>query len=384
MKISHVIRFVVATAALYAWAPSTANAQCEPLNCNDTVSDRAALQCLLDNSQGGSIVLPADGCAQGYYIGRPGLTLSVPGTTLTSTSAFGNRALLVATPDLNVPMLTVAGAVSNYTISNIWFWGNKLNRTTPDCRINFNESANLVLTGSFWLLDNIESDYVPCQTSTMVLPGASSFEIKNSWFANNGFDMGGGSCTASRCWADGLTVDGCFGGNIHNNNFLDNTDIDLVVGGGNCTVQNNTIQHFNTYGFGGLHVGWFNGGGGDHSGSIYSGNNISSALNKLGFGVVVGKHPWNVEENLTNAGSVTSNGASGSVINLAIEGISGGGQVTGNNVSGAQGIRGFGGCTTDTVVPNNYIVYHPHAGSATLQSGSIEVQFDSNTGCVRQ
>jgi hypothetical protein len=135
-------------------------------------------------------------------------------------------------------------------------------------------------------------------------------------------------------------------------------------------------------GFAGLHVGWFNGGGGDHSGSTYSGNNISSALNKLGFGVVVGKHPWDVLESLGDAGSVTSNGASGSVINLAVEGISGGGQVTGNNVSGAQGTRGFGGCTRTDVVPKDYTVYHPHAGSATLQSGSFELQFDSNTGCI--
>jgi hypothetical protein len=125
-------------------------------------------------------------------------------------------------------------------------------------------------------------------------------------------------------------------------------------------------------------LGRFAGGDGNHGGSTWSGNGISSGLNKLAFGIMVGHHPWDVTLNLTSAGSVTSNTASGAVINLAVEGITGGGAVTANSASGAQGTQGYGGCTTPNV-PKNYTVYHPHAGSATLQSGSFELQFDSGT-----
>jgi hypothetical protein len=209
-------------------ADESALTMCPRLSCTDTIADTCAIQWLLD--QGGTITLPADGCSVGYIIDGT-LHLNHSGTTLTSTSAYGYRALLIAAAGLNVRMMQVDPGVSNYAISNTWFYGNRFNRTSPNCTGN-HTSVNLWLDGSGWLVDNVESDTAPCQTSMVVVSSASNFEIRNSWFANNG---------STSLVADGLTVHGCFGGWIHNNNFLDNTDVDLIVGGGNCTVQNNTV-----------------------------------------------------------------------------------------------------------------------------------------------
>jgi hypothetical protein len=171
MNAYHVIRLVVATAALYASTAAVASAQCPPLNCSDTASDVNAIQCLLN--QGGTIVLPADGCQNGYIIDGT-LHLNVSGTTFTSSSAFGNRALLLAAAGLSTPMMVVDPGVLNYTISNIFFYGNRFNRTAPNCTLGSHQSVNLWLKGSGWTVDNIESDTVPCQTSTVVDSSNSS------------------------------------------------------------------------------------------------------------------------------------------------------------------------------------------------------------------
>jgi hypothetical protein len=45
-------------------------------------------------------------------------------------------------------------------------------------------------------------------------------------------------------WADGLTVWNCDGGHIHDNTFSDNTDVNLIIGGGfGCVVEDNVISN---------------------------------------------------------------------------------------------------------------------------------------------
>jgi hypothetical protein len=371
MQLQPTLRVVMIAAALIGGMPALGRAQCAQPNGNDQVSDVDAIQCLLD--QGGTIVLNAD-VTFGYYIDRT-LTLSKNGTILMGTTANNYRALLLATPALDVnhgPILQAAEALTNYTISNIWFYGNRFNRPSPFCADD--RGANFFLRGAgAWagaiLLDNIASDAAPCGTSMNVT--ASNFEIRNSWFDNNGQpeDQGGP-------FADGLTVWRCDNGYIHNNHFRDNTDIDLVVGGGpNCRVQNNDIQHFSNYGFGGIHVGWFPGGDGNHSGSVYSGNTITAGVNKLAFGIVVGTHPWNTTWPFTNSGDVINNPTiSGAVINLAVEASFSSvvGQVTGNNPTGPQGNNGLGSCS----ISRNYTVYQDHTVGMSKQLGWFELQYD--------
>jgi hypothetical protein len=342
---------------------------------NDQEPDTQALQCLLD--QGGTISLNAD-TSFAYFVGPPGLVLRRTGTTLTSFSNYGYRALIEATADLSSPLLQIeSGAVTGYTISNVWFYGNRFNRNNPDCN---GQSPNLLLRGSSFLIDNIASDTAPCNTSTVTDGSTSNFEIRNSWFTNNGWgqpELPGGSCTATKCWADGLTLNQCIGGYVHDNHFRDNTDVDLVVGGGwNCTIEYNNIDHSLSYGFAGIHIGWFPGAGnGNHAGNTYRNNTVTSSFNKLAFGVVAGLHPWNVQqqEQVSDAGLITGNTSSGAVVPLAVDGITSGTFDT-NSAGGAQGNLGMDNCT----VPLNFTA--ADFGSAFVQGGWIH-RFYHNGSC---
>ena len=305
----------------------------------------------------------------GYFVGPPGLVLRTSGTTLTSRSAYGWKALLQATTDLQSPMLRVEDWVSNYTISRIWFHGERFNRRgVASCTSD--QTNNLWLRGSYFLIDEIDSTDAPCQSSATV--EGDHFEIRNSWFANNGWDEPSGGP-----WADGLTVWRCGNGYIHHNHFIDNTDIDLVVGGGsNCRVEYNQIEHRLSYGFAGIHVGWFPNGNGNHAGSTYFGNTITSGYDKLAFGLVIGFHPWSSKIQLVDSGRVVDNAISGAVINLAVEADKTGavvGEVTGNTMWGAQGQNGFGACTYRA----DYTVFTPHTGWIVLQPDWwFQLQFD--------
>jgi hypothetical protein len=356
----------LATVVIFGWS-SRATA-CDVPNGNDQISDWAAIQCLLD--LGETVALDADSQQFGYYIDQP-LVLRKNGTTLTGTSAVGNRAMLYAMPQLDAngggPILQIDSAVTRFTIRAVWFYGNRSNRPSPVCADD--RAANLWLRGSGafpgdLLLDNIESDQVPCQTSMNI--DARNFEIGNSWFAfNNG---------------DAITAWRCDHGYIHHNHFRDNEDVDIISGGGaGCRVEDNDIQHNFAHGWVGVMVGRFIQGGGDHTGSTFLRNIISSGLNLLSFGILVGNHPWNVNEDLVNsAGSTEGNRVSGAVLNLTVEASQNAqnpvaGSVQGNTVSGHQGTNGWAGCQWSF----DYTVFVPHAGTITLQPGWTDFQFDS-------
>ncbi len=140
----------------------------------------------------------------------------------------------------------------------------------------------------------------------------------------------------------------------------------IVVGGGwNGTVENNQITNNDHYGFAGLHVGWFPSGNGDHAGMTYQNNTISSAPNKLAFGIIVGFEPWwglpGNDGLVTNAGSVVSNSVSGAVVNLAIDGI-GNGYIQNNSLSNNQGSDGYA-CSYSSQYTAHYF------GGASIQGG---------------
>jgi hypothetical protein len=354
-----------------AFLGSAASSSAQQPDCNDPNPQTTRIQAMLD--QGGTVVLQADNCLYGYRIDDT-LHLKWSGTTLTSSSSYGYNALLIAVGSLSTPILTVDPGVSGYTISNLFLYGAKWDRTSVICYPGPPGSINLYLTGINWLVDNIESDTAPCQTSTVVDGSSSNFEIRNSWFANNGFE----DCPPSHCWSDGLTVLSCPSGYIHDNHFIDNTDVDLIVGGGqNCRVQNNTINHYGTFGYAGLMLTYFGGGNGDHGGSLFSGNTISSSLNSLGVGIMVGLHPWTIAQDVINTGTVTANSASGATIGLLVEATKSNavGTVAGNSLWGAQGTRLKDSCYPGTV-PQNYAVWPPHSRGIGLDADWFDLHYD--------
>jgi hypothetical protein len=337
-------RAIVLLIMVFVAGARTAAAQCSPetygANRFDGEPDDAAIQACLD--QGGTVVLQSG--ADGAYLIRNTVYLTQHNTVLTSSGP--GKAYVLAHTALYGRILE-AGWVWNYEISGIEFNGNKYLRDHQNnC---FGEyrwfGTNLLLQGyNFWVHD-INSVRAMCGSAMEVV--GSGYEIYNNYVSLNGRAEGEGVPGAP--WSDGITLLWCDWGYVHDNQLENNTDVDLIVGGGqNCRVQYNTILHVPTcgpcnaqHGFAGLMVGWFQEGGGDHTGSVFSNNTVISNLDMLAFGIMVGHHPWISSLTISQAGVVQSNGSSGSVVALAIDGIAAG-NVSGNSPSGAQGSWGFG------------------------------------------
>ena len=323
------IRFLVS----FALAAGT----CPAAKPGDQLPDDDALQDCLD--KGGKVALEAG--SPGYLVSK-GIVLSVGGTELTSADA-ADKARLVAHPDLFAPMLRVVAGTTGYALTHVVFDGAlPARRRAKDCKGYRGFGTNLQARGSRFALLDVESTGAMCG-SAMEVDG-SDYEIAGCRIHDNGRpeEQAAG---APEPWSDGLTLLNCERGYVHGNKLSENTDINLVVGGGkNCRIEGNTIEQKRVYGFAGLHIWNFElSGKGNHAGSFYRGNTIAAEKDKLTYGIAVGAHTWNSKLLVSDAGTVSGNTVKGAFVNIAIDGIAKG-VVSANTVSGAQGTRGMGLC----------------------------------------
>lgn len=349
-------------------------------NPNDQEPDDSTLQACLD--RGGHIYLE-DG-NPGYIVNglngdvTRGLWLVHSGTVLTSQ---GSRARIIAGRDLYAHLLQTAPDVdvNNFVIENISFDG-MVDKMMPDgsyrrrrdnCNGN-NNPGNLFLQGYGFHFKNNSSQHALCGTGLGLY---GNFNIQSNYIAYNGRDKfsGGGGFP----WADGMTVLYCDRGYIGHNTLVDNTDIELVIGGSRgCVIELNIIEHLGKYAFAGLNIGNFNRSG-DHAGSEFRGNTVSSrVINRLSIGILVGSHPWTSKVDVINAGKVVSNTSRGNVINLVVDGVYGG-EVTGNTLYNSQGNEGLGTCRDSL----DYAVYPSHVSNTVLQHGYVAYQYDGDLAC---
>jgi hypothetical protein len=344
---------VIVVVSLALLSPASA-ANCPGANPNDNLPDDDVLQACLN--QGGTVQL--DPGSPGYIIAK-GLTLAVNSTVLTSAKAPA-QATLIADPSLHAPLLKVPDGTINYRVDSILFDGNRQRRDASVCsgyRDPF--ASNVQLNGSGFIVINIESARALCGSSLVI--SGSDFEIANSSFHDNGASQG-----APEPWSDGITLARCTRGYVHNNTLANNTDVDIVNGGGpDCRIENNTIQHTTTHGFAGLAIHKFPGtGGGDHRGSVFQNNTISSAPNQLELGISVGMNPWGVSG--TVSGSIINNIVSGAQVNLAVDGYSNG-TVNNNALSNPQG-----GCALNYTVSNTTnVCLQPGWAVKSVQLGTM-------------
>jgi hypothetical protein len=358
------VRLTLLSIAFVSAAPVYAQNTCPAANPNDVVDDAAALQHCFD--LGGTVALrPPASPVYGYQVGT---TVWIRRNNLVVTSTGPGQARLIAMNHLDGPIIQVEEGTAGYVLANLYVNGNKFLRNLRSSCYGYRDfGSNMLLRGSGFRVHDVESTRAMCGSAMEV--SGSNYEIWNNWVHHNGREEG---TMPGDPWSDGITLLRCDNGYVHHNRAENNTDIDIVVGGGNgCRIQNNTIRHTQVgselplYGFAGLHIGWFPAGGSNHANSTYSGNTIFSDTNKLAFGVFVGFHPWNPTISVANGGRVQANSTSGAVVPLAIDGISFG-TVTSNTASGARGSNGFGSCTRSS----NYTA--GDWGSTSIQSGWIQ------------
>jgi hypothetical protein len=357
----------LAVASAVSQAAIRSQTTCPAANPFDAVPDHVALQACLDDYD--AVLLEPEGTPGyvGYLVGD-NVKLRRNGVLLT-TSDSPRKATIRAAPELGDSMLRASG-FDNFEISFIRFDGNREQRTVRDKPCTAGNKRNVELTGRGFRVRYVESFGAVCG-SAMTVGGSQSFEVSGSLFYDNGRqpeDAGG----IPGLWSDGLTVLDCRNSVIRDNAFWDNTDIDLAVNGGaSCSVYRNTISHARKYAFAGLAIG-----DPSRSGGEFSDNRVSSALNLLGFGIIVGCHPWSqCSSGYASNLRVYNNRITGAVVNLAIDGLNGG-SVWDNTTSGAQGDRVLNcpGASADYTLGHAFNV-------GPLQSGFVVRIFDFGSNC---
>jgi hypothetical protein len=287
---------------------------------------------------GGTIVLQPG--SPGYIVNEPGLLLRVHGTRLVS-GVGGQKATIIGGQDLRKYIISTDGSIHDVEISHIKVDGRV---DVPGWRQYRNCVADVAVWGNISLLGDRayvhDSESISAVCGSALQLRGSNQRILNNYIAWNGRDRFSGE-TGDR-WSDGITLLSCYGGEVAYNQLVDNTDIDIVSGGGNCWVHHNSIWHGGKYAFAGIQLGWFQEGQGNHAGSVYEHNTVTNTSNKLGAGILIGNRPWGSP--WVTGGTVRNNTIDGAVINLLAEGAT---NVTiqGNSMSSPRaGHPGPGGC----------------------------------------
>ncbi|MCE9548855.1 hypothetical protein K8Q98_00415 [Candidatus Nomurabacteria bacterium] len=228
---------------------------------------------------------------------------------------------------------------SYYAIANIILDGRRYDRDPRlHCWEGSRRPANIETHGVGYIAHDIDSINAPCGSGFGVF--GERFHIYNILSAYNGFDA------EERVYpfypyvnnfplADGMTVVYCNGGKIYNITLIDNTDFDLLVGGGpNCEIRDVTITHVNKWAIGGFNVGYMDTGhynpktgkkwDGDHTGSKFSNIHVTSRLNMLGYGLSVSSHTFyhgNPDDvTIIDAGTFEDSSSDGAQVGLLFDG----------------------------------------------------------------
>lgn len=357
-------------------------------------SSEADIQYCLD--RGGTVQLMG-----GTHWISTGLRIKVPGTILRPAGTFSVATLARVVNTTNPGPVLSATGVSGFTIERIIVDGNRtafteaqrtslcVTRGTPMRQNMYN--VRLLGVSNFQWRDS-QSRRAVCGTGAEI--DGRDFLISQTGFSGNGTN----APDDKQLWADGLTLLRCENGQVLNNWFEDNTDLDLVVGGGtNCLVRGNTIIHRYQYGFGGLSVSYFPNGGGQHRGSVIT-NNTVVGNGRLQFGIILGDDPWrpfcidgvceqcpgNICPIRAFDATVTNNSARGANVNLAIDGVRGF-KVSGNTTSdplGEPSRQLLPNCSSTRWRPFRHNYTAGHIESSCIQAGYSEWRYDGH-GCTK-
>lgn len=203
----------------------------------------------------------------------------------------------VISPDFNDEAGMLHLAAPGAGIDHLVLNGNRQNREKTEaansCRQGKNRKGfNMNLECPHCFVTNSVSKFTLCGTGLEVTGHQPYLLLSKNTFAYNGRHEIKG------LWSDGLTVHDSANSLIVDNKFVDNTDIDLVLGGcQNCVIQNNRITHSESYqasSFAAFHIqSWPNGTSGNYTQSDISGNFIDCGpKRRCGFGLYVGGEAW--------------------------------------------------------------------------------------------
>jgi hypothetical protein len=244
-------------------------------------------------------------------------------TPLSCVASPDRCAVLTAAPDFfDRGGLLLVRSTNNVTLEHIVLDGNRGARVSSlaarSCRegrtaTGFN-AAVLGCVGC--MLNDVVSRNALCGTG-MVWSGARAV-IRRSEFRANG------DATIPRMWADGLTLVYAPESEIRENQFIDNSDIGLILGYGVLSrVERNVILQRSQQAFAGLMLDNFNSDDlrfrGDFRGAVIARNSIDCGPQLCVFGIQVGPRPWYPTQNIVG-GELHGNEVRGAKVGINVDG----------------------------------------------------------------
>ncbi len=181
-----------------------------------------------------------------------------------------------------------------------------------------------------------------CYTAVEIVAGAFSPAIVGSVIGPNGDHRPG------EIWADGVTIHDSRSAIVRDNLFVDNTDVQLILGGcRDCRIESNRFRHSGGVAGGSfaelmLHS-WPNTSG-DFTGTIVRGNDIDCGpARRCGFGLMIGAAPW--YDGRMTGGSIIGNRVRNALVGLNVDGLTGPVEIRGTSVA-VSGGRSRSDCGT--------------------------------------
>jgi len=191
----------------------------------------------------------------------------------------------------------------------------------------------VVGVAGFMMRRSVLRDFT-CYTALEVTPGARDLRIEKNLFGPNGDHRPG------KMWTDGLTIHDAVGAIVLDNRFVDNTDVQLVLGGcRNCRVERNRLRHsgaFANAAFAELMLHAWPNTSGNFTGTMVADNHIDcGSQRRCGYGIMIGSAPW--YPGPAGGGIVTRNVVRNALMAINIDALTAPMEIRGNKVRASGG-----------------------------------------------
>lgn len=354
---------------------------------NSSSDASAALaDCIASTPAGGRIALPAGtyrlvrpivivrpisiGTA-GYAAASPGCAALPPGSCATLLIDPDGSApprimpIEIKANDISVSHLIVKGAGQSARMRNIC--GQADRRPL---------GGGIRVSGSNFSLRKSVLRDVTCYTALEVTAGARSPLVEANVIGPNGDHRPG------EVWSDGVTIHDSQSAVVRGNMFVDNTDVQLILGGcRSCRIEENQFRHgesFSTASFAELMLHSWPTTSGDYTGTVVRGNRIDcGSERRCGYGIMVGAAPW--YEGRMSGGAIIRNDVRNAMMAINIDGLSGPVEIRSNRVSMS------GGRFSSDCGARNWPSVNVGPGSAALVRGDPSDQNEAvgnTSGCL--
>jgi hypothetical protein len=208
-------------------------------------------------------------------------------------------------------------------------------------------AGGLRVSGDQFVLTGSVLSGFACYTALEYKHGTQG-RIERNLFVNNGNHI------LRMMWSDGLTIHDANQLSIVRNRFIDNTDVQLILGGCmNCTVANNVFRHMGAASKGSfaelMLQAWPKATTGRYDGTRVTGNDIDCGVQRrCGFALMLGSTPW--YDAPTSGGSVTGNRIANAILPINVDGLTGPMTVADNHIFGKAAGQVLSSCGPIDVV----------------------------------